>query len=64
MTGIYELIVMNEDIREVVAKGESIDKIKHESRRLGSVNFWDSAIKKVSEGVISIADAVKFVPHE
>ncbi len=64
MTGIYELMVMNEDMRDIVSKGESVDKIKHESRRLGSASLWDSAIKKVSQGIISINDAVKFIPHD
>ena len=39
MVGIYELMVMSEDIRDIVAKGESVDKIRHESRRLGSAEF-------------------------
>jgi type IV pilus assembly protein PilB len=64
MTGIYEMMVMSEDIRDIVSKGESVDKIRHESRRLGSASLWDSAIKKVSQGIISINDAVKFIPHE
>ncbi len=53
-----------EEIRDIVAKGESVDKIRHESRRLGSASLWDSAIKKVSQGIISVTDAVKFIPQE
>jgi type IV pilus assembly protein PilB len=64
VVGIYEIIVMNDDIREVLRRDGSIDAVRHEARRQGSVSMWENALTKVNEGLISSQDVIRFVPRE
>ncbi len=64
VTGIFEIVVVDEDIKELLEQGAATDKIKHEARRHGAVAMWQNAKRKVGEGVISSRDMVRVIPKE
>jgi type IV pilus assembly protein PilB len=64
VTGVFEVIVINEEIKELLEQGVPADKIRHETQRHGTVTMWQNAKRKVGEGVISSRDMVRVVPKE
>jgi type IV pilus assembly protein PilB len=64
MIGVFEVIVINEEIKELLEQGVPADKIRHETQRHGTVTMWQNAKSKLSEGLISSRDMVRVVPKE
>lgn len=53
---IYEIIVLNDKLRELVSKGAGLGEIKRVTREMGVKSLLDKGIKKAEEGVTSIEE--------
>ena len=58
-TGIYELLVTNEYIRELITKKSSASKIRDEAIKLGMRSLRDSGIEKVLKGLTSVSEILR-----
>jgi len=54
--GVYEIMVMSEEIRRLVLRGASADEIKAQAIKEGMVPMWRDGMLKVKEGLTT--------PHE
>jgi type IV pilus assembly protein PilB len=55
---IYEIILMNDKLRELVARGASLGEIKNKTKELNIKSLLHSGIKKAEEGVTSIEEVL------
>ena len=55
---IYEIILMNDQLREMVTRGAPLGEIKKRVREMGTSSLLKSGIKKVEEGVTSIEEVL------
>lgn len=55
---IAEVMVMNNEIRELIGQGVSAQKIKETCQKLGMQTLYDSALKKVESGITSLEEAL------
>ena len=51
--GIYELMVLNDPVRELIVQNKDAAVIGAEARRQGMVTLWDDGEAKVAEGLTS-----------
>ncbi len=56
---LYELLVMTDEIRELVLIGASAAEIKREARGQGMQTLRQSALGKLSQGVISVEEVMR-----
>lgn len=64
VTGVFEVINVNDDLRQMILDNETPDGIKREARRHGMVTMWENAIGKILEGKITSKDVMKIIPRE
>jgi type IV pilus assembly protein PilB len=64
VTGVFEVMVVDEEIKELLEEDAPTDKINHETRRHGTVTMWQNARRMVSEGIVSFRDIVRVVPKD
>ncbi len=57
--GIYQVMPMFEEIRELVLSGANTAEIKRESMRLGVKTMRQSALSKLKEGVTSFEEVLR-----
>jgi len=57
--GIYQVMPMAEEIRELVLAGANTAEIKREAMRLGFKTMRQSALTKVKEGMTTIEEALR-----
>jgi len=55
-TGIYQVMPMTEDIQKIVLAGGSALQIAEEARRVGIRDLRGSALLKVKQGILSLAE--------
>lgn len=55
---IYEIILLNEGLREIISKGASLGDIRSKIKELGMTNLLGSGIKKIEEGVTSVEEVL------
>lgn len=53
---VHEILVVNDQIRDLIYRQESILKLKEAARAAGFENVFQDAVKKVASGVTSIAE--------
>ncbi|MEK7822637.1 MAG: type II secretion system protein GspE, partial [Nitrospirota bacterium] len=58
---IGEIIVVNDEIRELISEGASLNKLKAAALRNGMVPFRLNGIKKAIEGITSIEEIIRVV---
>lgn len=58
-TAIYELILIDDDVRTLITRRASAHEIKDLAKKKGYLSLWDSGIKKVEEGVTSIEEVLR-----
>ncbi|MFH0810305.1 MAG: ATPase, T2SS/T4P/T4SS family, partial [Pseudomonadota bacterium] len=58
-TGIYELLVMNDDIRRLVVEGADANQIKRAARASGMKTLRENGAAKVITGVTSIEEVLR-----
>ncbi len=55
---IYEIILVNDRLRELASKGAGLGEIKKAIREMGFKTLLDSGIKKVEEGITNIEEVL------
>ncbi len=58
-TGVFNMLVMDDELRKVIAGGGSLSDIKTVAARKGSLSLQQQALHKVFEGVTSIEEVVR-----
>ena len=57
--GLYELIVMDDDIRDMISGGASTDLLRQACRRKGFITLREAGLKALYAGVTSLDEVVR-----
>ncbi len=57
--GIYELLILNDTLREMVIAETSLDEFRSACRRFGMRTLREAGLKSIHEGLTSIEDVVR-----
>ena len=60
-TGIYELLVLTEPMRDMIRENPSINKIKAEARKKGMIYLQEDGLRQVIQGRTSIEELLRVV---
>jgi general secretion pathway protein E len=60
-TGIYELLVLTEPMRDMIRENPSINKIKAEARKGGMIYLQEDGLRQVIQGRTSIEELLRVV---
>ncbi|RIK67502.1 MAG: hypothetical protein DCC65_06650 [Planctomycetota bacterium] len=63
-TGVFEMLVIDEDLRALLAKGTPLATIKTEARKRGMLYLQEVALHKVYEGQTSINEVLRVTKEE
>ena len=58
-TGVFNMMILNDDLRKVIAKGGSLNDIKAAAAKMGGFSLQQQALQKVFDGVTSIDEVVR-----
>jgi type IV pilus assembly protein PilB len=58
-TGIYELIVMTDEIRDLVSSGASTDQLRGEMRAKGTRGLREAGLEALTQGITTIDEVVR-----
>lgn len=58
-TGVFEILMLDDELRALIAKGTPIQTIKTEARKRGMMNLQEVALHKVFEGHTSINEVLR-----
>ena len=58
-TGVFEIMEVNEEIRDLIAEGGSSEELENAARRAGMCTLHDNGIRYVLEGITSIEEILK-----
>lgn len=58
-TGVFEIMEVNEEIRDLIAGGGSSEELENAARRAGMCTLHDNGIRYVLEGITSIEEMLK-----
>jgi type IV pilus assembly protein PilB len=56
--GVYEVMVVSEEISRLVLEGASLVKIKEVCKAAGMDTLWESGLKKVEKGITSLEEVM------
>lgn len=62
--GIFELMLMNEEIRELVGARASTEKIRQVAKKAGMQTLREDGIKKIKKGVTTIEEVLRVTQEE
>lgn len=60
-TGIYEVLEITEEVRELIKRRSSADDIRKEAVKQGMVTMLEDGFRKVAEGITSIEEILRVV---
>jgi type IV pilus assembly protein PilB len=63
-TGLYELLIMNDDLRDMVSRGASTDSIRQYTRKLGMASLRDSGLRALFGGTTTLDEVVRETVQE
>ena len=58
-TGVFEIIIMNDDLRNAIRKAGSFQEIATQFRRAGMLYMQEQAMRKVVQGTTSINEVIR-----
>ena len=58
-TGLYELLIMNDDLRDMVSRGASTDSIRQYTRKQGMPSLRDSGLRALFGGTTTLDEVVR-----
>jgi type IV pilus assembly protein PilB len=58
-TGLYEILIMNDDIRDMVSRGASTDAVRQYCRKVGVQSLRDAGLKALFAGVSTLDEVVR-----
>jgi type IV pilus assembly protein PilB len=59
--GLYELMVVSKDIRELILRRTSTDEIAHLAEKEGMIRLRDDGLLKAARGITTIEEALRVV---
>ena len=60
-TGIFEVMIMSEEIRRMILSGASSDEIHTQATKEGMVSMWHDGMIKVKEGMTTLYEVIRNV---
>jgi type IV pilus assembly protein PilB len=57
-TGIHELVVMNDEVRDLISAGTSTDALRVECRKMGMTTLRESGMRAIHSGTTTIDEVV------
>jgi len=57
--GLHELLVMNDDLRDLISKGASTDELRAACKRMGMVGLREAGLLALHEGLSTIEEVVR-----
>ncbi|MBI4181039.1 MAG: type II/IV secretion system protein, partial [Chloroflexi bacterium] len=60
-TGIFEVMVMSESIRRLILSGASLDDVRTQARKEGTVSLWRDGMLKVKDGITTPSEVIRNV---
>jgi type II secretion system protein E len=60
--GIFELMIMDDKIRDLVIKKVSTGSVRHQAAVAGMKTLWDNGLELVLKGITSIEELLRVVP--
>jgi len=61
---IHELLVINDEIRELIARRASEHSIRDAGRRAGMTTLMDDGLAKATEGITTLAEVLRVAPPD
>ena len=58
-TGLHELIVMNDELRDMISAGSSTDQLRDACRKMGMTTLRESGLRAIADGVTTIEEVVR-----
>ena len=58
-TGVFNMLVVDDDLRKVIARGASVADIKRAAMKKGALGLQQQALQKVFDGTTSIEEVVR-----
>ncbi len=58
-TGIYELMILNDEIRDLISTGASTDQLRAAARRMGMSSLRDAGLRAIFNGTTTIDEVVR-----
>ncbi|MFO0823515.1 MAG: ATPase, T2SS/T4P/T4SS family [Gemmataceae bacterium] len=58
-TGLYELLLMTDDLRDMVSRGSSTDAIRNYCRKMGTASLRDSGLRALYAGTTTLDEVVR-----
>lgn len=56
--GIFEVIPINDRLRELISKGAMEQTIKDAAKEMGMKTLWEDGLKKVADGITSLEEVI------
>jgi type IV pilus assembly protein PilB len=63
-TGLYELLIMNDDLRDMVSRGASTDAIRAYTRKTGTSSLRDAGLRALYAGTTTLDEVVRETVQE
>ncbi len=63
-TGVFEILEINEPIRELIRKGQSLNAIRAQARKNGMLYLQEVGLQKVIEGITSMNEMLRGLRDE
>jgi type IV pilus assembly protein PilB len=58
-TGLYELLIMEDDLRDMISKGSSTDALRNHVRKRGTLSLRDAGLAALYEGLTTLDEIVR-----
>jgi type IV pilus assembly protein PilB len=58
-TGLFELMIMNDDLRDMVSRGASTDALRQYTRKMGTLSLRDAGLRALFAGITTIDEVVR-----
>jgi general secretion pathway protein E len=60
-TGVFEVLVVSEEIRRLLLKGASASEVKTQALKEGMIPMWRDGMMKVKEGITAPSEVIRNV---
>ena len=62
--GLFELMIMNDDLRDMIMRGASRDELRDKARSYGMVTLRDAGMKAATEGTTTLEEIIRETVQE
>ena len=57
--GLFELLIVNDEVRDLISQGVSVDEMRNACRRMGMVTLRESGLNALFAGQTTIEEVVR-----